>query len=300
MARSKSSSSNGFFWAVVLVGVFLLVGNWEKITGWFGKKDQKKTESTVARPTDSKPLPKEEEKDETETDATNLVSSLYPTGAKVEVVQHAAYTLGYAEPYEQAAWVAYRLTAKMVNGKIPRDDNFRPDPDVSTGSAVPEDYRRSGYDRGHLAPAADFRSSAKWMDESFFMSNMSPQIHEFNAGIWENLESQTRRWARRFKTLYVITGPVLRDGLPRIGKYNQVAVPEYFYKVIYLPAPENKAIGFVMRNEGSDKKVRDFAMPVAQVEKLTGLRFFTGLPSSQQTVLKAEPDLLFWFAKQKK
>ena len=299
MARSKLSSSNGLFWAVVLVGVFLLAGNWEKITGWFGKKDQKKTETTVSTPTGSTPLPKEDESG-AETDAANLVSSLYPTGAKAEVVQHAAYTLGYAEPYEQAAWVAYRLTATMVNGRTKREDNFRPDPDVSTGSAVPEDYRRSGYDRGHLAPAADFKSSAKLMDESFLMSNMSPQIHEFNAGIWENLESQTRRWARRFKTVYVITGPVLRDGLPRIGKYNQVAVPEYFYKVIYLPAPENKAIGFVMRNEGSDKKVRDFAMSVAQVEKQTGLRFFTRFPASQQAALKAEPDLLFWFAKSKK
>ncbi len=147
------------------------------------------------------------------------------------VIEHTGYTLLYREDHEQAAWVAYLLTAGRLRGTIVRRDNFRPDPSVPTGSATPADYRASGYDRGHLAPAADMKWSEAAMSESFLMSNMSPQAKEFNRGIWENLESRVRDWAKSDGELFIVAGPVLEPGLATIGA-NGVSVPRMYYKVV--------------------------------------------------------------------
>ena len=110
-----------------------------------------------------------------------------------QIVHHANYTLQYNEEHEQASWVAYRLTSHhLQNPSTKRKDNFRSDPKVKTGSATLSDYKGSGYDRGHLAPAADFKWSSTAMSESFYMSNMSPQVPGFNRGIWKKLESKIR------------------------------------------------------------------------------------------------------------
>ncbi len=213
-----------------------------------------------------------------------------------EVVQHAAYTLCYAEAYEQPYWVAYRLTSSNIRGAAERENDFRPDPEVDSGSATPDDYRGTGYDRGHLAPAADFKSSPVWMSESFFMSNMSPQAPDFNRGIWETLESRVREWVRRDKLFYVVTGPVLKRGLPRIGKRNQVAVPDQYYKIIlHLRSPEARAIAFLMRNEGSDKPLKSFAVSIDKVEQVTGLDFFPQLPDELEATLESTVDAQRWF-----
>jgi endonuclease G len=165
---------------------------------------------------------------------------------------------------------------------------------VYAGSATPDDYSRSGYDRGHLAPSADFRWDEQAQSESFFMSNMSPQTPAFNRGIWKHLEEQVRDWAKELDTVYVITGPVLSSGLQTIGSSN-VAVPEYYYKVI-LDHKESKteAIGFILRNEGSKESLADFAVSVDSVEKITGIDFFPMLPDSIETVGESKVDLAFW------
>ena len=112
-----------------------------------------------------------------------------------QLVTHLGYSLSYNEKHEQANWVFYELTIDEVLGSIKRKDQFRADPNIKTGSASLSDYKRSGYDRGHLAPAADMKWSSKAMSESFFMSNMSPQTPSFNRGIWKKLENLVRKWA---------------------------------------------------------------------------------------------------------
>ena len=104
-----------------------------------------------------------------------------------QIVNHLGYSLSYNEKNEQASWVAYELTADQVRGTVKRKDSFRSDPLIKTGSASLSDYKGSGYDRGHLAPAADMKWSTTAMSESFFMSNMSPQLPGFNRGIWKKL-----------------------------------------------------------------------------------------------------------------
>src|SRR6056297_2800745 len=154
-----------------------------------------------------------------------------PTSTTGQVVEHTHYTLSYDEQHEQAEWVAYELTASEVNGSYDRTDNFRKDPKVSTGSASLSDFKGSGYDRGHLAPAGDMSFSYTAMSESFYLSNMSPQEASFNRGIWRQLESQVRDWAQNNGSVYVVTGGILDGSYQDIGP-NDVTVPSDYYKVI--------------------------------------------------------------------
>jgi endonuclease G len=214
------------------------------------------------------------------------------------VVKHKYYTLLYNEKHEQATWVAYQLDKKSVNGETKRADDFRPDPDVRTGSATPEDYRNSGYDRGHLAPAGDFKLNATAMSETFFMSNMSPQLHEFNAGIWESLESKIRSWVQKRNKVYVVTGPILENGLPTIGQQNKVSVPKEYFKVVYDPA-KKEMIGFIIPNRRSAKQLAAWAIKVDEIEKRTGLNFFPTLPDGLEEELESKVVQNDWFFEKK-
>jgi endonuclease G len=212
-----------------------------------------------------------------------------------EIVKHTAYMLSYNEKYEQANWVAYHLTAEMCdNNGEERKNNFREDQDVKTGSAIPDDYKKSGYDRGHLCPAGDMGWSEQTMSESFFMSNMSPQVPGFNRGIWKNLESNVRAWAKTNQEIYVVTAGVLEDNLAVIGQ-NKVAVPKYYYKIILdVHTPEYKAIAFVLPNEASKESVFHYAVSIDSVEHLTGINFFPMLPDSLENTLESKFDIDLW------
>ena len=212
-----------------------------------------------------------------------------------EIIRHTAFTLCYSEKQEQAKWVAYRLTDGMCNNNgEERTNNFRVDPDVKTKSAIPDDYKKSGYDRGHLCPAGDMGWSGQTMSESFLMSNMSPQLPGFNRGIWKNLEEDVRCWAIGNKEIYVVTAGVLEDNLTTIGM-DKVAVPRYYYKVILdVHPPEYKAIGFVLPNAASKQSVFDYAVSVDSVEHLTGINFFPALPDSLENKLEAHFDINQW------
>ena len=140
-------------------------------------------------------------------------ASHFPICDSCEIVEHENYSLCYNENYEQASWVFYELTKDEVVGDLERTDDFREDPLVSTGSASLEDYVGSGYDRGHIAPAADMEFSATAMSESFYMSNMSPQHPSFNRGRWKSLESEVRKWAYSREAIWVTSGPVLKGDL---------------------------------------------------------------------------------------
>lgn len=191
-----------------------------------------------------------------------------------QIVIHSTFSLGYNEDSEQASWVGYKLTREQLNRpRVKRKDWFEEDPLVLTSSAHHRDYSRSGYTRGHLIPAADRAFERAAVDETFFMSNISPQLRGFNGGVWRDLEEHVRDWARKHEELYVFTGPVLNelDGA-FIGKSSQVEVPEEFYKVIW--APGVGCIGFIMPNQVSTRPLMEFAVSVDQVEKVTEMDFF--------------------------
>jgi len=202
------------------------------------------------------------------------------------IVKHLGYTLSYNEKHEQANWVAYELTSSETTKIAERTNDFRPDDAIKTGSATNEDYEGSGYDRGHLAPAADMGWSTKSMEESFFYSNMSPQVPRFNRGVWKKLEEQVRQWAKDNQSIYVATGPILTDNLPTIGP-DKVSVPRYYYKVILdYTEPELKGIGFILPNASSTLPLQYFAVTIDSVEHLTGINFFPALPYKQEQAIE--------------
>jgi len=212
-----------------------------------------------------------------------------------DLVRHTYYSLSYNEKYEQANWVYYTLTDKMVNdGGEERSNKFKVDLMVSSGSAKSSDYTKSGYDRGHLCPAADMGFSSTSMEESFLMSNISPQAPDFNRGIWKELETEVRKWAKKERKIYVVTGPVFKDNKGTIGA-DHVLIPGYFFKIIYEETDEPKIIAFVFPNRKSDRPLTDFAVPVDEAEKLTGFDFFSQLPDELENKLENHVDLSEWF-----
>jgi endonuclease G len=178
--------------------------------------------------------------------------------------------------------VAYVLTrSEIESGTWPRSDNFRPDTAILTGSASLADYRGSGFDRGHLAPAGDMKWSKEAMSESFLMSNMSPQAAAFNRGIWRELEEQVRQWALEKDSIFVITGPVLTGIGESIGQ-NQVGIPPYYFKVLVdLSPPDHSFIAFLLPNERSDLDLMDYAITVDSLENFTGYDFFARAPDQE-------------------
>lgn len=212
-----------------------------------------------------------------------------------EIIKHTGYTLSYNEENELPSYVAYELTKDEVLGPVERNDSFREDPYVRTGSATLEDYRGSGYDRGHMAPAADFKWSEKAMEDTFYMSNMAPQDPSFNRGIWADLEAVVRNMAYDEGTIYVVTGPVLTDGPYKTIGENKVSVPKNFYKVVLKYDGDNsKAIGFVLENENSDRDIESFALSVNEVEKITGIDFFPLLEDTIEENVERKEDTSDW------
>lgn len=211
-----------------------------------------------------------------------------------QIIRHTAYTLYYNETHEQASWVAYKLTSSHVYGPHKRTNDFRTDPAVKTGSASPADYKRSGYDRGHLAPAGDMKWSLTAMSESFYMSNMSPQKPGFNRGIWKRLESKVRNWAMENEEIFVVTGAILSGSYATIGN-NRVSVPLCYYKVILdYKEPELKGIGFILPNEKSSRSLSSFATTIDEVEHRTGIDFYHALPDDIEEYIESTVDVSKW------
>lgn len=216
---------------------------------------------------------------------SNIEPNFYPESTTGQVITHKHYVLSYSEEHEQAEWVAYKLTEQNLRKqRVKREKKFRQDNLVSTLSAKHNDYTHSGYTRGHLAPAGDMAFSKEAMRESFLMSNMSPQLKEFNGGIWRELEENVRDWAYDNDELYIISGPVLGEGhiIKQIG-YNKVSVPKQFYKIILdLEDPQKKSIAFLMPNEKSTLPIKNYTVSIDEIEKLTGIDFFADFLSEEE------------------
>ncbi len=226
--------------------------------------------------------------------STDLEQYIPSSKMNREIVRHSAFILSYQEEYELASWVLHRLVKEATFGKAERSNDFLSDPLVESGSAVAQDYSRSGYDRGHLCPAGDFKHDKELQDETFYMSNMSPQLPDFNRGIWSDLENKVRSWVKKRGELIIITGPILKKGLPTIGRMNKIAIPEKFYKIIYDPATE-EAIAFLFPNEGSVELVKSFTISINELEAMTGIDFFAKLPDSLEQKIEVNNNVDDWY-----
>ena len=218
------------------------------------------------------------------------------------IINHTAMTLCYSEEHEQAKWVAHIITPEVIKGGLGRSNDFRVDSLVPTGTAVKADYWYSGFDRGHLAPSADFRWSRIAMSESYLYSNMAPQRPELNRERWAELEDAMRQYVVDHKEqIYLVTGGVLKKGLPKMGKKNKITIPEYFYKVaIDVVGDTIGGIGFILPNETCENPVMSYAVSIDSVEKLTGINFFPNLDDSIENKIESEFDVNQWQNKERK
>jgi endonuclease G len=205
------------------------------------------------------------------------------------------YAVHYRNDTKTAEWVAERITLEDVNGNARRRDNFRADQEVpAEHRATLQDYAGSGYDRGHLAPAAANTQNDEIMSESFLLTNMVPQNASKNRGVWRILELRIRDWVRQGKDIWVVTGTVYEDGHLNIG--NDVGVPTHMWKVVY-DAKEQKTIAFLMPNVKnqriSQSELPNFAISVAELEKRTGINFHPKLPAELADI-ESSLDLNRW------
>ncbi len=206
--------------------------------------------------------------------------------SKDSIIYHTGYSVSYNQKFRQANWLSYQLTKAETSKLFNRENKFVADPLIK-GTDNGIDYEKSGYDRGHLCPAADMGYSKITMAESFYYSNMSPQIPGFNRGIWKQLEEQTRNWAIEYDSLYILVGPIFSDTMKVIGPH-QVAIPNAYYKVILdNHKGKEKMIGFVMKNENSKNTLQSFVVTVDCIEVLTGIDFFPLLEDSLETKLES-------------
>lgn len=218
------------------------------------------------------------------------------TGDDNAIVEHSAMILSYNETHEQPNWVSHIVIPAVIEGNLSRTNDFRVDPKVTTQTAVKADYWYSGFDRGHIGPSADFRWSSKAISESYFYSNMAPQRPELNRERWAELEGWVRSHVYHTEEqMIVVAGGILQKDLPTIGKENKVSIPEKCFKVILdLEGPEKKAIGFVLENKECPYPVISYAMSIDEVEKITGLDFFSELDDELEEKLESSFDTDLW------
>ena len=257
------------------------------------QKELQKRAEAISESLKSKPEPKETALLEMPQNA-ELPSCL----GKVtqQIIRHEGYTVSYNSDYRVANWVAYVLTREEAKSKKnERSNKFVRDPQVKGASAENGDYTRTGYDRGHLAPAGDMKWSAKSMRESFYLSNIVPQKPGLNRGIWKDLEEQCRMWATDNGALLIATGPILSSDLKRLGK-NRVAIPKQFYKVVCMIQDNRyEAVGFLFENRDYEKTtLQSLMVPVDSVEKVTQIDFFSTLPNEVENRMEATVNREAW------
>lgn len=216
------------------------------------------------------------------------------TPRQEQIIHHTGYTVSYNKDLKLPNWVSYELTRKETKGKEKRNDRFIADPLVIGSIATNADYTRSGYDKGHMAPAADMKWSSQAMKESFYFSNMCPQHPQLNRRGWKNLEEKIRDWAIADSAIVIICGPIVNKQPKTIGK-NKVAVPQQFFKVILSPyVKPMRAIGFLFNNKQAVEPLSTYAVTIDSIERLTNMDFFASLPDEIENKIEAEANYFQW------
>ena len=212
------------------------------------------------------------------------------------IKRYEGFTVCFNPSNHTPDWVGWELLGSETNGEESRSNKFWQDSELD-GCPSPNDYRNSGYDKGHLCPAADQKWSSEAMTDCFVMSNMTPQEHALNAGAWKTLEEKERLWAQRDSALVIVAGPIYEaNDRKTIG--DGVRVPSAFFKVLLAPyVDEPRAIGFVYPNMKAPGNMQNYSMSVDKVEELTGLDFFSSLPDDLENKVEASADFRVWNAR---
>lgn len=222
-----------------------------------------------------------------------LENVVIPSGLTSQIKEYTGFTLSYNKDNRTPNYVAWELLGTEVSTEWPRKDNFWQDSDIY-GCTKHSDYTNSGYDRGHMCPAADQKWSEQAMNDCFVMTNMCPQLHDLNAGAWETLEDKERVWAKRDSAVMIIAGPIYIDGETYIEK-SKVRVPDAFFKVLIAPYLDKpRGIAFVYPHMQCPGNMQDYATTIDKVEEITGFDFFSSLPDEIENKIESEYSFTDW------
>lgn len=224
----------------------------------------------------------------------NLTYVRTAPGLKEEIINYKGMTVSFNSELHIPNWVAWELTAEEATGTESRSDRFYGDPDIE-GCAWPEDYKGSGYDRGHMAPAGDMKWDKDAMEETFCMTNILPQDGSLNRGTWKKIEEKCRARAACDSAIIIVCGPVLTEAPREYIGTSRVAVPQRLFKVVLSPWAETpQAIGFLMDNGAVPGGMQAAAVTVDEIEALTGHDFFSSLPDSIENKLESTVNFNRW------
>jgi endonuclease G len=233
-----------------------------------------------------------QEEDTLSRSASKSAENYTPQPSLGYTIQHNYFTLSYSSTHRQAEYSYYYLSPESILGGQDRTDDFRVDPKVTSNPVKSTDYQGSGYDRGHLCPAADMALNLTAMSETFYMSNMSPMAPSFNRGVWSRLEDWVREEALGNSGLYVVTGPILSSSCGSLKE--SITVPCAYYKIVFKEGSQPKMLGFVLSNAGDSGSLQAFAVSVDEIEKKTGLDFFPQLENTLEQSLESKVSLSGW------
>ncbi len=210
------------------------------------------------------------------------------------VLQRTSYVVSYNKQTRCPNWVAWQLTADHTDGELKRMSNFHEDEDCPRPRATLQDYKGSGWSRGHMCPAGDNKWSREAMYDSFSLVNVCPQDSKLNSGVWNSIEMDCRRWARKYGEVYIVCGPVWTKGKHQTIGPNKVQVPEAFFKVVLRLTPKPSGFGIITRNNEGIKKRDLYYNSIDQVERITGIDFFSALPDDIEDEVEAKVNLKDW------
>jgi endonuclease G len=230
--------------------------------------------------------------EETQLRTTIQTDDFTPKVANGYLIEHTYYSLSYSNTHRQAEFSYYYLSPASIQGGQARTDDFRVDPKVKADPVKSTDYQGSGYDRGHLCPAADMALNLTAMSETFYMSNMSPMTPSFNRGIWSKLEDWVRNAALQEGGLFVVTGPVLSKSCGSIN--SSITIPCSYYKIVFKGGSNPKMLGFLLSNAGASGSVQQFVITIDALEQQTGIDFFPQLEDALEQSLESKVSLSGW------
>ena len=211
-----------------------------------------------------------------------------------QVLKRTSYVVSYNKQTRCPNWVAWQLTADHADGELKRMNNFHEDEDCPRPRATLQDYKGSGWSRGHMCPAGDNKWSREAMYDSFSLVNVCPQDSKHNSGVWNSIEMDCRRWARKYGEVFIVCGPVWTKGKHQTIGPNKVQVPEAFFKVVLRLKPEPAGFGIITRNNEGTKKRDLYYNSIDQVERITGIDFFPALPDDIEDDVEAKADMNDW------
>lgn len=282
MSRHKRKSVKPLLLACLLIaGVIILA--------FIPTEGPGPSETTAARP-DATETPAE-----AVTDYASLEKVEIPPHTSNRMIDYEGFTVAFNRRKHQPNYVVWTLTPEKTDGPYSRKDSKFMRDDSIRGCATLYDYRNSGFDRGHMAPAADMKWSKKAMDDCHLLTNMCPQDKRLNTGAWATVENNSRKWAVKHGPLIIIAGPVLTDRITRTIGNSKIPVPERFFKVILAPeANPPMGIGFIMPNSYVEGGAQSTVVSIDEVEAVTGFDFFAALPDDIEQEVESQKTLRKW------